>query len=43
MERAVISTKRINIERVTVISRKSFQDVLSKFDAAVEHPNIEEF
>ena len=38
-----MSTKRINVERVTVISRKSFQDVLSKFDAAVGHPNIEEF
>ena len=43
MERTIISTKRINVERVTVISRKSFQDVLSKFDAAVGHPNIEEF
>ena len=42
-ENAIISTKRINVERVTVISRKSFQDVLSKFDAAVGHPNIEEF
>jgi hypothetical protein len=30
-------------ERVTVSSRKSLQDVLSKFDAAVGHPNIEEF
>ena len=38
-----MSTKRINVERVTVISRKSFPDVLSKFDAAVGHPNIEEF
>jgi len=36
-------TRRINVERVSVISRKSFQDVLSKFDAAVGHPNIEEF
>jgi hypothetical protein len=36
-------TRRINVERVTVNSRKSFQDVLSKFDAAVGHPNIEEF
>jgi uncharacterized protein (DUF302 family) len=38
-----MSTKRINVERVTVTSRKSLQDVLSKLDAAVGHPNIEEF
>ena len=38
-----MSTRRINVERVTILSRKSFQDVLSKFDAAVRHPNIEEF
>ena len=43
MERAIISTKRINVERLTVISRKSFQEVLSKFDAAVGHPDIQEF
>ena len=36
-------TRRINVERVTVTSRKSLQDVLSKFDAAVGRPNIEEF
>jgi uncharacterized protein (DUF302 family) len=34
---------RINVERVTVTSRKSLPDVLSKFDAAVGHPNIQEF
>ena len=43
MEKAIISTKRINVDRVTVTSRKSLQDVLSKFDAAVGHPKIEEF
>lgn len=43
MERAIISTKRINVERVSVTSHKSLQDVLSKFDAAVGRPNIEEF
>ena len=36
-------TRRINVERVTVTSHKSLQDVLLKFDAAVGHPNIEEF
>ena len=40
---ATISTRRINVERVNVTSRKSLQEVLSKFDAAVGHPNIEEF
>ena len=43
MERAIISTKRIGVERVTVTSRKSLQEVLAKFDAAVGHSNIEEF
>ena len=43
MERTIISTKRINVERLSVISRKSLQDVLSKIDAAVGRPNIEEF
>jgi hypothetical protein len=38
-----MSTRRINVERVSITSRKSLQDVLSKFDAAVGHPNIEEF
>ena len=38
-----MSTKRINVERITVVSRKSLPDVLSKFDAAVGHPDIQEF
>ena len=38
-----MSTKRINVERVSVTSRKSLQDVLSKLDAAVGHPDIQEF
>jgi hypothetical protein len=37
------STRRINVERVSVISRRSLQDLLAKFDAAVGHPNIQEF
>jgi uncharacterized protein (DUF302 family) len=36
-------TKRINVERVTITSRKSLQEVLAKFNAAVGHLNIEEF
>jgi uncharacterized protein (DUF302 family) len=43
MEQTIMSTRRINVERVSVTSRKSLRDVLSKFDAAVGHPNIEEF
>ena len=43
MEEALISTRRIKVERVSVTSRKSLQEVLSKFDAAVGHPNIEKF
>jgi hypothetical protein len=38
-----MSTKRINVERVSITSRKSLQDVLSKFDAVVGHPDIQEF
>jgi uncharacterized protein (DUF302 family) len=37
------STRRIQVDRVTVTSRKSLQDVLARFDAAVGRPNIEEF
>jgi uncharacterized protein (DUF302 family) len=36
-------TRRINVERVTVISRKSLQDVLPKLDVAVGHPDIQGF
>jgi uncharacterized protein (DUF302 family) len=38
-----MSTRRINVERVTVISRKSLQEVLSKLDVAVGHPDIQQF
>jgi uncharacterized protein (DUF302 family) len=43
MEQTLISTRRINVERVSVTSRKSLQDVLSKFDAALGRPDIEQF
>ena len=43
MEKAIVSTKRINVERVTITSRKSLQEVLAKFDAAVGRPDIQEF
>ena len=43
MEKPIISTRRINIERVSLTSRKSLQHVSSKFDAAVGHPDIEKF
>jgi len=38
-----MSTKLIDVERVTVTSRKPLEDVLAKIDAAIGHPNIEEF
>ena len=38
-----MSTRRINVERVTVTSRKSLEDVLSKLNAAVGHPDIQQF
>ena len=37
------STRQIHVDRVSVTSGKSLQDVLAKFDAAVGRPNIEEF
>jgi hypothetical protein len=32
----LMSTKRISVERVSIISRKSLQNVLAKFDAAID-------
>jgi uncharacterized protein (DUF302 family) len=38
-----VTTKRIEVQRFTVISSKSFQDVLAKLDAAIGHPNMATF
>ena len=38
-----MSVKRINVERVTVVSRGSFAVVLARFDATVGRPDIGEF
>jgi uncharacterized protein (DUF302 family) len=38
-----VTTKRIEVQRSTVISSKSFQDVLAKLDAAIGHPNMSTF
>jgi hypothetical protein len=43
MKETFISTRRINVDRVTLTSRKPLQDVLSKFGAAVGRPDIERF
>jgi len=43
MKETLISTRRINVDRVTLTSRKSLQDVLSQLDAAVGRPDIEQF
>src|ERR1700683_5672214 len=38
-----VTTKRIEVPRFTVISSKSFQEVLAKLDAAIGHPNMATF
>jgi uncharacterized protein (DUF302 family) len=38
-----MSTNRISVDRVSITSGKSLRDVLSKFDAAVGHPDIQKF
>jgi uncharacterized protein (DUF302 family) len=38
-----VTTKRIEVQRFTVISTKSFQDVLAILDAAIGHPNMATF
>jgi uncharacterized protein (DUF302 family) len=38
-----VTTKRIEVQRFTVISSKSFQEVLAKLDAAIGHPNMATF
>jgi len=38
-----VTTKRIEVQRFTAISPKSFHDVLAKLDAAIGHPNMAAF
>ena len=38
-----MTTKRIEVQRFTVVSSKSFQDVLAKLDTAIGHPNMATF
>jgi uncharacterized protein (DUF302 family) len=38
-----VTTKRVEVQRFTVISSKSFQGVLAKLDAAIGHPNMVAF
>ena len=38
-----MTTKRFEVQRFTVISSKSFQQVLAKLDAAIGHPNMAAF
>jgi uncharacterized protein (DUF302 family) len=35
-----MATRRINVERVSVTSRKPFRDILAALDAAVGHPDM---
>ena len=37
-----MTIRKFEVQRFSVTSRKSLQDVLAKFDDAVGHPNIEE-
>jgi uncharacterized protein (DUF302 family) len=38
-----LPTTLVNVQRFSVISSKSFQDVLAKLDAAIGHPNMAAF
>jgi uncharacterized protein (DUF302 family) len=38
-----VTTKQINVQRFSVISSKSFGEVIAKIDAAVGHPNMASF
>ena len=38
-----MTTRLVNVQRFSVVSAKSFQDVLAKLDAAVGHPNMAAF
>ena len=38
-----MATRQIEVQRFTVISTKSFQEVLAKLDAAIGHPNMAAF
>ena len=42
-EKAITSTRRINVQRFSLTSSKSFQDVLSTLDATIGHPQMDEF
>jgi uncharacterized protein (DUF302 family) len=42
-ERKIMTTRRVEIERFSVISSKPFQDVLAALKAAVGHPDMTEF
>jgi hypothetical protein len=42
-ERKIMTTRRVEIERFSVISSKPFQDVLAALKAAVGHPDMAEF
>jgi hypothetical protein len=40
---ALSSTRRINVERFNLVTRKSFQHVLAALDESIGHPNMDEF
>jgi uncharacterized protein (DUF302 family) len=38
-----VTTRLVNVQRFSVVSSRSFKDVLAKLDAAVGHPNMAAF
>lgn len=38
-----MATKKITVERLTLVSSKPFEDVVKTFEAAVGHPDMKEF
>ncbi len=42
-EKKVMTTRRVEMERFSLISSKPFQSVLAALKSAVGHPDMEEF
>jgi hypothetical protein len=40
---SVMTTKRVEMERFSVVSSKPFQEILASLKSAVGHPDMEEF
>lgn len=40
LRRKPVKTKQINVERLSIISSKPFEEVVAKFEAAIGHPDM---